>query len=121
MTAATVPVIDYTRLITCILYEGGAVAVLEMLRGKAIHEAHFYSVRGAPIGRSSAVSGLPEIPKTEILHAVVSADQADYLYEQIYELARLEEPNRGIVYINRLSRSSRNILPSEEELKAQAA
>jgi hypothetical protein len=121
MTAPIVPLIDYTRLITCILYEGGAAAVLEMLRERGINEGHFYSVRGAPIGRSSAVSGLPEIPKTEILHAVVSADQADYLYEEIYELARLVEPNRGIVYINRLARSSRMSLPTEEELKAVAA
>jgi nitrogen regulatory protein PII len=113
-----VPNIDYTRLITCVLYEGGSVPVLEMLHNRGINEAYFYSVRGAPIGRSSEVSGLPEIPKTEILHAVVSADQADYIYEMIYEMAELDQPNRGVVYVNRLARSTPFELPDEATLSA---
>jgi nitrogen regulatory protein PII len=116
--AKPVPNLDYTRLVTCIMYEGGAVPVLEMLQKRGINEAYFYSVRGAPIGRSSEVSGLPEIPKTEILHAVVSADQADYIYEMIYDMAELGQPNRGVVYVNRLARSTPFDLPDEATLAA---
>jgi nitrogen regulatory protein PII len=116
--AKPVPNIDYTRLITCVLYEGGSVPVLEMLHKRGINEAYFYSVRGAPMGRSSEVSGLPEIPKTEILHAVVSADQADYIYEMIYDMAELDQPNRGVVYVNRLARSTPFELPDEATLAA---
>src|SRR6056300_1427102 len=109
-----VPNLDYTRLITCVLYEGGSVPVLEMLHKRGINEAYFYSVRGAPMGRSSEVSGLPEIPKTEILHAVVSADQSDY----IYDMTELDQPNRGVVYVNRLARSTPFELPDEATLAA---
>jgi nitrogen regulatory protein PII len=119
MSEIKIPNIDYTRLITCVLYEGGSVEILEMLRSKGVNEACFYSVRGAPIGRSSEVDGLPEIPKTEILNVVVSADQADYIFEAIYDLAGLQEPQKGIITVNRLSRSSEINLPSDdEELKA---
>mgnify|MGYP001365735598 CR=1 FL=1 len=119
MSDIKIPNIDYTRLITCILYEGGSVEILEMLHNKGINEACFYSVRGGPIGRSSEVEGLPEIPKTEILNVIVSADQADYIYEEIFTLAKLDQPQMGIITVNRLSRSSEINLPDDdEELKA---
>jgi hypothetical protein len=45
---------------------------------------------------------LPEIPKTEILHATVSADQADYIYRMLYEEAKMDEQGKGVIYVNRL-------------------
>ena len=71
MSDAKIPNIDYTRLLTCILYEGAA-DVLEELYKRGIKEGYFVSVRG-PLGRSSTVQGLPET-QTEILHVVVAAD-----------------------------------------------
>jgi hypothetical protein len=103
------------------LYEGGAVEILEKLHAQGINEAYFVSVRGAPIGRASTVEGLPEIPKTEILHVVVAADQADYIYEMIYDSAQLDQPQMGIAYIKRLSRSTMNDLPEDSQLEEKAA
>lgn len=114
-------VLDYTRLMTAVLYEGGAHSIAEKLHHRGINEVYYYSVRGAPLGRASENSGLPEIPKTEILHAVVSADQADYIQEMIYDLAELSKPQRGIVFVNKLLMSTRNNLPSEKELADKAA
>lgn len=110
-TQPAVPNINYTRLITCVLYEGGAEKVLEMLHHKGVNEAFYYGVRGNPIGRASEASGLPEISKTEILQAVVAADQADYIYNMIYHDFRLDMPSQGVITVNRLTRSSQNVLP----------
>ena len=107
-----VPHINYTRLITCVLYEGGADKLLEMLHHKGVNEAYFYGVRGNPVGRASEASGLPEISKTEVLHAVVSADQADYIYRTIYHDFNLDKPSQGVITVNRLVRSSQNVLPA---------
>ena len=107
-----IPLIDYTRLITCVLYEGGAEKLLEMLHHKGVNEAYFYGVRGNPVGRASEASGLPEISKTEVLHAVVSADQADYIYRTIYHDFNLDKPSQGVITVNRLVRSSQNVLPA---------
>ncbi|MFZ9813290.1 MAG: hypothetical protein ACO3DD_09440 [Burkholderiaceae bacterium] len=114
-------VLDYTRLMTVILYEGGAHDISEKLCARGVNEVYYYSVRGAPVGKSSENSGLPEIPKTEILHAVVAADQADYIQEMIYDAAELFKPQRGIVFVNKLLLSTRNNLPSEKELAEKAA
>ena len=51
MSEAKIPNIDYTRLLTCILYEGGAADVLEELYKRGIKEGYFVSVRGAPLGK----------------------------------------------------------------------
>ena len=110
-TQPAVPHINYTRLITCVLYEGGAEKVLEMLHHKGVNEACYYGVRGNPIGRASEASGLPEISKTEIVQAVVAADQADYIYNAIYHDFRLDMPGVGTITVNRLTRSSQNVLP----------
>lgn len=114
-------VLDYTRLMTVILYEGGAHGISEKLQARGVNEVYYYSVRGAPVGKSSENSGLPEIPKTEILHAVVAADQADYIQEMIYDAAELFKPQRGVIFVNKLLLSTRNNLPSEKELAEKAA
>lgn len=114
-------VLDYTREVTVILYEGGAAEIAKKLFERGITEVFFDAVRGAPLGKASDSSGLPEIPKTEQLHAIVSADQADYIQGLIYEEAELFKPQRGIVFVNKLLMSTRNILPSEQELAARAA
>ena len=111
-----IPKIDYTRLITCILYDGEAADVLEQLYKRGINEGYFVSVRGAPLGRSSSVEGLPEIPQTEILNIVVAADQSDYIFQMIYEFANLDEPQKGVIYVKTLTRSSLNILPEDNDL-----
>ncbi len=110
-TQPAVPNINYTRLITCVLYEGGAEKVLETLHHKGVNEAFYYGVRGNPIGRASEASGLPEISKTEVLQAVVASDKADYIYNAIYHDFRLDMPGVGTITVNRLTRSSQNVLP----------
>ena len=114
-----IPYIDYTRLITCVLYEGGAHTLMELLHHKGINETHYYNVRGNPIGRASLAGNLPEIPKTEILHATVSADQADYIYRMLYEEAKMDEQGKGVIYVNRLSRSSQITVPKESHVSVQ--
>jgi hypothetical protein len=114
-------VLDYTREVTVILYEGGAAEIAKKLLDRGVTEVFYDSVRGAPIGRASESSGLPEIPKTEQLRALVSADQADYIQEMIYDAAELHKPQRGIVFVNKVLLSTRHTLPSEQELAARNA
>jgi hypothetical protein len=113
-----IPDIRYTRMLTCILYEGGAENVLEQLHHKGVNEAYYYNVRGNPIGRASLAGGLPEMPKTEVLHAVVAADQADYIYNFLYHELNLNKEGQGVISINRLIRSSPNTLPADMQDEA---
>lgn len=107
---------NYNRLISCVLYQGGSDEILNTLYARGIFRAYYVAVRGSPIGRASQIGKLPEIPKTEFLQVLVSADQADYIYQLIYETAHLYEVQKGIIYINRVSHSSDYSFPDNYQL-----
>jgi len=46
----------------------------------------------------------------------VSADQADYIYRMLYEEAKMDEQGKGVIYVNRLSRSSQITVPKESHV-----
>ena len=49
------------------------------------------------------------------------AGWGDYIFEMIYNEAQLNEPQRGIIHISRLTRSSKHDLPDEDEIEGRAA
>ena len=52
--------IDFTWLISGIVYEGGADKLLEELRLRGINECYFYNVAGNPIGKKT-VAGVADL------------------------------------------------------------
>lgn len=106
--------VDYTWLISGIVYEGGADKLLEALRLRGINECYFYNVAGNPIGKKT-VAGVADSFDVETFHVVVAADQADNIFDFIYEFCEMSEPNKGIVYMNKLSRSTVNLLSSFDQ------
>ena len=65
----------------------------------------FYNVAGSPIGRRS-VAGVADSFDVEQFHLVVSADQADNIFDYIYRFCNLSEPNKGFINISKLFRST---------------
>jgi hypothetical protein len=49
----------------------------------------------------------------------VSADQADYIYRTIYHDFNLDKPGQGVITVNRLVRSSQNVLPQGVAYEAE--
>ena len=102
--------LDYTWLISGVLYEGGTDLLIPELMKKGITEAYFYNVAGSPIGRKS-VAGVADSFDVEQFHLVVSADQAENIFDYIYRFCDLSQPNKGFININKLFRSTRLELP----------
>ena len=102
--------LDYTWLISGVLYEGGTDLLIPELMKKGINEVYFYNVAGSPIGRRS-VAGVADSFDVEQFHLVVSADQADNIFDYIYRFCNLSEPNKGFININKLFRSTGLDLP----------
>jgi len=103
--------LDYTWLISGILYEGGTDLLIPELMKRGINEAHFYNVAGSPIGRKS-IAGVADSFDVEQYHIVVSADQAESIFDFIYRFCNLSQPNKGIINLNKLSRSTQLDLPN---------
>lgn len=110
--------LDYTWLISGVLYEGGTDLLIPELMKRGINEAHFYNVAGSPIGRK-AVAGVADSFDVEQFHVVVSADQAENVFDFIYRTCDLSQPNRGFINMNKLSRSTQLDLPDLNDTDAE--
>ena len=106
--------LDYTWLISGILYEGGTDKLIPELMKRGINEVYFYNVAGTIIGQK-AVAGVSGSFDVEQFHVVVTADQAENIFDFIYRFCELSEPNKGIIYMNKLKRSTKHSLQDDEK------
>jgi len=107
----TVPNLNYTWMISGILYHGGSDVLFAELHKKGINACHFYNVNGHPIGQRVIAGGLSGSFDVEQFHIIVSADQADTVFEFVYEFTEMAKPNIGIMSMERLTRSTPNNIP----------
>ena len=110
--------LDYTWLISGILYEGGTDKLIPELMKRGINEVYFYNVAGTIIGQK-AVTGVSGSFDVEQFHVVVTADQAENIFDFIYRFCDLSEPNKGIIYMNKLKRSTKHSLQGDENTQLQ--
>jgi len=102
--------IDYSWLISGILYEGGTDLLIPELQAKGINEVYFYNVAGSPIGKKT-VAGVADSFDVEEFFVIVAADQAENIFDFIYHFCDLDKPNMGMIRLNKLSRSTIHTLP----------
>ena len=110
--------LDYTWLISGILYEGGTDKLIPELMKRGINEVYFYNVAGTMIAQK-AVAGVSGSFDVEQFHVVVTADQAENIFDFIYRFCELSEPNKGIIYMNKLKRSTKHSLQSDENTQLE--
>ena len=110
--------LDYTWLISGILYEGGTDKLVPELMKRGINEIYFYNVAGTIIGQK-AVTGVSGSFDVEQFHVVVTADQAENIFDFIYRFCELSEPNKGLIYMNKLKRSTRHSLQGDENTQIE--
>ena len=110
--------LDYTWLISGILYEGGTDKLVPELMKRGINEIYFYNVAGTIIGQK-AVTGVSGSFDVEQFHVVVTADQAENIFDFIYRFCELSEPNKGIIYMNKLKRSTKHSLQGDENTQLE--
>lgn len=105
--------IDYSWLISGVLYQGATDLLIPELQEKGINEVYFYNVAGSPIGKKM-VSGVADSFDVEEFFVVVAADQAENVFNFIYHFCDLDKPNMGMLRLNKLSRSTIHSLPDED-------
>ena len=107
--------LDYTWLISGILYEGGTDKLIPELMKRNINEVYFYNVAGTMIGQKT-VAGVSGSFDVEQFHVVVTADQAENIFDFIYRFCNLSEPNKGIIYMNKLMKSTKHKLQEDDHI-----
>jgi hypothetical protein len=85
---------------------------------RGINEVYFYNVAGTIIGQKT-VTGVSGSFDVEQFHVVVTADQAENIFDFIYRFCELSEPNKGIIYMNKLKRSTKHSLQGDENTQLE--
>ena len=112
--------LDYTWLISGILYQGGTDTLIPELMSRGINEVFFHNVAGTPIGKKT-VSGVADSFDVEEFFVVVSADQAENIFDFIFHFCGLDKPNIGMIRLNKLSHSTRFWLPENDAVETDTA
>src|SRR3990172_1439822 len=100
------------KLITGILKKGkGIDGLIKLKDEKSIITANVDSARGMGRLTPEAHRGIGEQSEKEILNVVVSAEHADAIFEYIYEIAEINKPHGGLIYMTRLQRATAYVLP----------
>ena len=107
--------LDYTWLISGIFYEGGTDKLIPELMKRGINEVYFYNVAGTMIGQKT-VAGVSGSLDVEQFHVVVAADQAENIFDFIYRFCNLSEPNKGIIYMNKLVKCTKHKLQEDDHI-----
>ena len=114
-TDPRVQYLDYTWLISGIFSAGGTDKLVPELMKRGINEVYFYNVAGTMIGQKT-VAGVSGSFDVEQFHVVVTADQAENIFDFIYRFCNLSEPNKGIIYMNKLMKSTKHKLQEDDHI-----
>ena len=117
-TDPRVQYLDYTWLISGVFYEGGTDKLVPELMKRGINEVYFYNVAGTMIGQKT-VAGVSGSFDVEQFHVLVTADQAENIFDFIYRFCNLSEPNKGIIYMNKLKRSTKHTLQDDDNTELE--
>ena len=100
------PNVTEYKIITCLLPGHKAIEILKKLfNEKGIITANKSNARG-----SSFMTKATWV-EMEIVEVVVASDKADKIYDYLFDEAEINNPNGGLIFQHKLSRSSHYQLP----------
>ena len=92
------------KLITCVLQNGLAEKVLDAAKNCGAQGATVSYARGTGVRDRMGLIGVTIDENKEVLRIIVSAEQAELVFEAIYLAGELDTPGKGIMYISELDR-----------------
>jgi len=104
------------KVITCIIPKDRGLPLVEHLaREKGITEIDMQFARG--VGKLTPLRhrGLGETSERAIVTFAVSADQADAIFDHVYDFAEINRPHGGLIFMHGLLASTGFALPDLPE------
>ena len=114
MKTRNITVLTDVALISCIVQRGQADRIVEAAREAGAQGATTYYGRGSGVRERLGVLGVAVDVQKEIVNVVVSTEQADRIFEQMYLAGQLDTPGMGFMYMTRLDKAA-TYIPHELE------
>ena len=104
-------VLTDVSLITCIVQRGIADTVISAATEAGAQGGTVYFAKGYGLRERLGVLGVAIEAEKEVIILVVSNDQADRVFENIYDKAKLQAPGMGFMYMNKIEKAATYIPP----------
>lgn len=104
------------KVITGILSRGKSTQVMKKLKAeKGIITAFVSTARGMGKLMPGVHRGLGEQTEKEILEVIVDAARADEIFEYLYDIAEIDRPHGGIIFMAKVPQMTPYLLPDIPE------
>ncbi|EIJ34176.1 P-II family nitrogen regulator [Thiothrix nivea] len=106
------------KLITCILPKGRAQSLMRVLiREHGLTAVDVHYARGHGRLTPQQYRGIEETAEKEVLTVAVPTEQAEAIFELIYDQAEINRPHGGLMYMHPLLATTLYTLPELPEEK----
>jgi hypothetical protein len=102
------------KQITAILPKGRGLTVIKALKEeRQVVSANLNYARG--VGRMTPLRfrGVGEQTEKEVISIIVSEDLSEEIFEYVHDLANINTPHSGVLYMNSLSMANEYTLPDD--------
>ena len=122
MTKREIVVLTDVSLITCVVQRGLADKIIQAARAAGSQGATVNFAKGMGIRERLGILGVAVDVEKEVIHVVVSSEQQERVFEQMYLAGELDTPGMGIMYLTPLEKAA-TYVPEEvlQKLTAKAS
>jgi len=106
MTKREIVVLTDVSLITCIVQRGLADKIIQAARAAGSQGATVNFAKGMGIRERLGILGVAVDSEKEMIHVVVSSEQQERVFEQMYLAGGLDTPGMGIMYLTPLEKAA---------------
>ncbi len=106
MSDREITVLTDASLITCIVQRGTAEDVIEAAQDAGAQGATVHYAQGYGVRERLGVLGVAIDVEKEVIHIVVSSEQADLVFERMYLAGKLDTPGMGFMFLTPLEKAA---------------
>jgi nitrogen regulatory protein PII len=107
----SITVLTDVMLISCVVQRGLADTITAAAKSAGAQGATVFFARGMGIKERLGLIGVAVDAEKEVIHVVVSSEQAERVFESMYLAGKLDTPGMGIMYMSKLEKAATYIPP----------
>lgn len=113
--SAKITYLTHACLITCVVESGKSDQIIDAATSAGAQGSVVNYARGKGIKEKMGLLGVVIDNEKEVLRFIVSQEQSDHVFSQVYKASELDVPGKGIMYMQKLDRVATYIPPDIAE------
>jgi nitrogen regulatory protein PII len=111
-TTHSITLLTDVRLITCIVQRGLGDTIVQAAQDAGAQGATIFYARGSGVRERLGILGVAVEVEKEVVNIVVSSEQLETVFNNIYLAGQLDTPGMGFMYVTPLDKAA-TYIPEE--------